>query len=145
VTEALPTIWAQVTPITEAEAQAIAVEAYVYFYPLVTMDVTRKQFTNLELGKELGKGPMNLFNNIPEYSPANFKGVVRPDFDTLYSVSYLDMTIIGNPKLEKLWLGQCHCLFSDPKPSRLWRRTYVIATGGMLAKGSCHARFISIH
>jgi hypothetical protein len=76
----------------EAEAQAIAVDAYVYFYPLVTMDVTRKQFTNIEPGKELGKGPMNMFNNVPEYPPANFKGVVRPNFDTLYSISYLDMT-----------------------------------------------------
>jgi hypothetical protein len=107
VTEALPTTWAQVTPsaITEAEAQAIAVDAYVYFYPLVTMDVTRKQFTNLEPGKELGKGPMNLFNNIPEYPPANFKGVVRPNFDTLYSVSYLDMTIIGKSQIRKALVG----------------------------------------
>lgn len=79
-------------PITEAEAHAIAVDAYVYFYSLVTMDVTRRQFANIEPGKELGKGPMNMFNNVPEYPPANFKGVVRPNFDTLYSVAYLDMT-----------------------------------------------------
>ena len=51
-------------PITEAEAQAIAVDTYVYFYSLVTMDVTRRQFTNIEPGKELGKGPMNMFNNV---------------------------------------------------------------------------------
>jgi hypothetical protein len=69
------------------------------------MDVTRKQFTNLEPGKELGKGPMNLFNNIPEYPPANFKGVVRPNFDTLYSVSYLDMTIIGKSQIRKALVG----------------------------------------
>jgi hypothetical protein len=78
--------------ITEQEAHAIGVNAYIYFYPLVTMDVTRRQFTNIEPGKELGKGPMNMFNNIPEYPPANFKGVVRPNFDTLYSIAYLDMT-----------------------------------------------------
>src|SRR5262249_15908 len=28
-----------------------------------------------------------------------------------------------NGVAEKLWSGQCHCLFSDSKPSRLWRRT----------------------
>src|SRR6478752_4835450 len=76
--------------ISEDEARAIARDAYFYFYPLITMDVTRRQFTNIEPGKELGKGPMNMFHNVPEYPPADFKGVVRPNFDTLYSVAYLD-------------------------------------------------------
>jgi hypothetical protein len=80
------------TAIPEQEAQAIAVDVYVYLYPLVTMDVTRRQFTNIEPGKELGKGPMNMFHNVPEYPPADFKGVVRPNFDTLYSIAYLDTT-----------------------------------------------------
>ena len=78
--------------ITEQEAQDIAVDAYVYFYPLVTMDVTRKQLTNLEPGKSFGSGPMNMFSNVPTYPPADAKAVVRPNFDTLYSVSYLDLT-----------------------------------------------------
>ena len=78
--------------ITEQEAQAIGIDAYVYLYPLVTMDVTRKQFTNVEPGKEPGHGPMNMFNNIPSYPPADLKVVVRPNFDTLYSVAYLDLT-----------------------------------------------------
>jgi hypothetical protein len=33
-------------PITEQEAHAIAVDAYVYFYPIMSMNVSRKQFTN---------------------------------------------------------------------------------------------------
>ena len=32
--------------ITEQEARSIATDAYIYFYPLVTRDVTRKQLTN---------------------------------------------------------------------------------------------------
>ena len=32
--------------ITAEEAHAIGVDAYLYFYPLVSMDVTRKQLTN---------------------------------------------------------------------------------------------------
>ena len=60
--------------ITEQEAQAIAVDAYVYFYPLVTMDVTRKQFTNIEPGKEFGSGPMNMFTNVPDVSACRLKG-----------------------------------------------------------------------
>jgi len=50
---------------TEQEAYAIGVDAYLYFYSLVTMDITRKQFTNSASGKELGKGPMNTFSNVP--------------------------------------------------------------------------------
>lgn len=78
--------------ISEQEAHAIGVDAYVYFYPLVTMDITRKQSINVEPGKALGKGPMNMFINLPEYPPADFKGVVRPNFDTLYSSAWLDLT-----------------------------------------------------
>ena len=81
--------------LTQDQARAIAVDAYVYFYSLLTMDVTRKQFTNIEAGKELGKGPMNMFVNVPAYPPADFKGVVRSNFDTLYSIAWLDLT--GEP------------------------------------------------
>ena len=52
--------------VTADEAHAIGVDAYVYFYPLLTMDITRKQFTNIEPGKEFGKGPMNLFVSVPQ-------------------------------------------------------------------------------
>ena len=76
---------------TEQEAYAIGVDAYLYFYSLVTMDITRKQLSNVEPGKGLG-GPMNSFANIPEYPPANMKVVVRPNFDTLYSSGWLDLT-----------------------------------------------------
>lgn len=90
---AAPAALAQTAPaITEQEAHAIAVDAYVYFYSILSMDVTRKQFTNIEPGKEIGKGPMNMFVNVPEYPPADFKGVVRSNFDTLYSIAWLDMT-----------------------------------------------------
>src|SRR5215212_1031249 len=83
---------AQSAPVTEEEARAISIDAYVYLYPLVTMDVSRKQFTNIEAGKEFGKGPMNMFVSVPEYPPASFKGVVRSNFDTLYSIAWLDLT-----------------------------------------------------
>jgi len=51
--------------VTEQEAHAIGVDAYVYFYPLVIMDLTRKQSTNIEPCKEFGKGPMNMFTSVP--------------------------------------------------------------------------------
>jgi hypothetical protein len=78
--------------LTEDVARAIGVDAYLYFYSLVTMDITRKQSTNLPAGKEIGKGPMNMFVNVPAYPPADMKIVVRVNFDTLYSVAWLDLT-----------------------------------------------------
>lgn len=78
--------------ISEQEARAIAVDAYLYFYPLILMDLTRKQSTNIEPGKEIAKGPMNMFVNVAAYPPADMKLVVRPNFDTLYSPAWLDLT-----------------------------------------------------
>jgi hypothetical protein len=78
---------AQNGPLSDREANAIAVDAYLYFYPLVTMDLTRWQMTNLPAGKELGFGPPNTFNNARAYPAANEKIVVAPNFDTLYSVA----------------------------------------------------------
>ncbi|HZO45363.1 MAG TPA: DUF1254 domain-containing protein [Xanthobacteraceae bacterium] len=73
------------------EAAAIATDAYVYFYPLISMDLTRKQLANTPSGKGIG-GPMNTFVNVPTFPPADLKVVVRPNFDTLYSSGWLDLT-----------------------------------------------------
>jgi hypothetical protein len=75
------------------EAQAIAMEAYIYLYPLIMMDVSRRQMTNIEAGKMIGRGPMNTFASIRTFPPADFREVVRPNFDTLYSISWLDLTV----------------------------------------------------
>jgi len=77
--------------VTEQEAQSIARDAYVYFYPLVTMDVTRKQLTNVEPGKGVG-APMNALFSFPAFPTADMRQVVRPNFDTLYTAGYLDLT-----------------------------------------------------
>ena len=77
--------------VTEQDAQSIARDAYIYFYPLVTMDVTRKQLTNVEPGKGLG-APMNMLFNVPTFPTADMRQVVRPNFDTLYSFGYVDLT-----------------------------------------------------
>ncbi|MGB2931409.1 MAG: DUF1254 domain-containing protein [Methyloceanibacter sp.] len=83
---------AEAAAITEDEAHAIGVEAYLYFYSLITMDVTRKQLTNMEPGPGSLGGPMNRFSNIPEFPAADMRVVVRPNFDTLYSSGWLDLT-----------------------------------------------------
>lgn len=79
-------------PKHDSELLPIAAEGYVYLYPLVTMEVTRRQMTNIEGGKMPGRGPMNQFAHVREFPAADFKVVVRPNFDTLYSSAWLDLT-----------------------------------------------------
>ncbi len=114
--------------LTEQEAQSIAVDAYMYFYPLILMDITRKQSTNIEPGKEFGKGPMNMFVDVPEYPPADFKGVVRSNFDTLYSIAWLDLTkgpqVVSAPDTNgRYYLLPMLDMWTDVFASPGWRTT----------------------
>jgi hypothetical protein len=79
-------------PTAGGEAATVATNAYLYFYSLITMDVTRRQLTNTEPGKIPGRGPMNMFVNLREFPSATMREVVRPNFDTLYSTGWLDLT-----------------------------------------------------
>jgi len=74
------------------ELGTIAQEAYIYLYPLVTMDLTRRQLTNIESGRVPGRGPMNTFAHIRTFPDAHYRDGVRPNFDTLPSTAWLDVS-----------------------------------------------------
>ncbi|MDP2316809.1 MAG: DUF1254 domain-containing protein [Pseudomonadota bacterium] len=73
------------------EARAAAVDAYIYGYPLVTMDLTRRVSTNV--AEPTGdKAPMGQFANLRKYPDASFRTVTAPNADTLYSAAWLDLS-----------------------------------------------------
>jgi hypothetical protein len=114
--------------ITEEEARAIGVDAYVYFYPLVTMDTTRKQLTNTKGTPGAIGGPPNTFNNIAEFPSADMKEVVRPNFDTLYSSAWLDLTkepvVVSVPDTNgRYYLLPMLDMWTDVFASPGWRTT----------------------
>jgi len=70
---------------------ATAVEAYIYGYPLVTVEMTRRVTTNAVKPEGL-HGPMGQFASAREYPTAAFKDVTAPTADTLYSSAWLDLS-----------------------------------------------------
>ncbi len=113
--------------ISEEDAHAIGVAGYVYFYPLVTMDITRKQLTNVAKPEGIHT-PMNTFANVAAFPPADLKVVVRPNFDTLYSSAWLDLTkepmIVSVPDTHgRYYLLPMLDMWTDVFASPGWRTT----------------------
>ena len=48
--------------------------------------------TNVPAGIKAGLGPAGVFHHMRAYPDANFREVVRPNFDTLYSVAWFSVT-----------------------------------------------------
>lgn len=84
-------LFSSLAALTDKEAEDIGVDAYIYAYPLVTMDLTKQVTTNISIPEGL-KAPVNQFANAKTYPNANFHDVTAPNADTLYSSAWLDLT-----------------------------------------------------
>ena len=73
------------------EAKDTAIDAYVYAYPLVTMEYTRRVMTNVA-APEGTRAPMGEFVRMRSYPTAKFRDVTAPNADTLYTTAWLDVT-----------------------------------------------------
>lgn len=68
-----------------------AVQAYIFGYPLVTMEMTRRVMTNVETAAGT-RAPMGNFARIRAYPTAEFKDVTAPNADTLYTTAWVDVS-----------------------------------------------------
>jgi hypothetical protein len=78
-------------PLSADEATAIATDAYVYGYPLVTMEYTRRVLTNVAEAGSL-KAPMGQLARARAYPTAAFRDVTAPNADTLYTNAWIDLS-----------------------------------------------------
>jgi hypothetical protein len=77
--------------ISEIESFETAKDAYIYAYPLMTMEMTRRVSTNY--AKPEGTfAPMGQFAKLREYPNASFNAVTAPNADTLYTLAWLDVS-----------------------------------------------------
>jgi len=73
------------------EAVSSATEAYIYGYPLVTMDMTRKQFSNVSV-PDAAHAPMGQILKLRTYPAVDNHAVTAPNADTLYTLIWLDVS-----------------------------------------------------
>src|SRR5262249_5892789 len=68
-----------------------AVDVYIYGYPLVTMDLTRRRMTNVAV-PDVGHAPLGQFVRMRTYPPVDYHAVTAPNADTLYISAWLDLS-----------------------------------------------------
>jgi hypothetical protein len=78
------------TKLTGPEAQQLAVDAYIYGYPLVTMEMTRRVITNVREPQGT-RAPMGHLIRMRAYPTAAFRDVTAPNADTLYTTAFFDV------------------------------------------------------
>lgn len=79
------------TPVAGDDPSTVAVDAWVYGYPLVTMGLTAQVNTNVA-SPGADKAPINQFANLRSFPDASFNTVVAPNVDTLYSIAFLELS-----------------------------------------------------
>jgi hypothetical protein len=85
------------------EITDLGIDAYIYAYSLVTMEMTRRVMTNV--AKPDGtRAPMGQFMKAREYPNSSFRDVTAPNADTLYTIAWLDLArepwILGIPDMQ---------------------------------------------
>lgn len=105
-------------PLSEQQAYEIAKDAYVYAYPLVLEYMTTIQAANYaEPTGVPTQAPFNQFGHAKAFPPADFKAVVRPNVDTLYSVASLDLgrepIVLSVPATDRYFMLPMLSLWTD--------------------------------
>lgn len=95
---------------TPEQAEAIATLGYIYGYPLVLMDASRRYMTAVRERSDV-KAPVNQLCHLGRFPDHTSRAVVSPNVDTLYSTAWLDLgpepMVLSTPEIgDRYWLVQ---------------------------------------
>lgn len=76
---------------SDVEYIQAAKDAYIYGYPLVMMEISKRVMTNYETASGQG-APVNQICRKEEFPDDKFRAVVKPNCDTYYALAWLDLS-----------------------------------------------------
>lgn len=96
--------------ISTDELLKIIGDTYVFGYPLILMDLTKKVSTNIEKPDPVRSlAPVNQLGHYRVFPDHNMKAVVKPNVDTYYSIAWLDLN--KGPQVLSIPATDRYCLF----------------------------------
>ena len=95
--------------ISTEELLSIIGEVYVYGYPMILMDLTKRKSTNIEQPHPVtAAAPINQLGHFRLFPDHTFTSVVKPNVDTYYSIAWMDLTkeplVLSMPATDRYYL-----------------------------------------
>lgn len=124
--------------ISSDELLQIIGESYVYGYPMILMDLTKKVSTNIEKPHPIRpSAPVNQLGHFREFPDHTLTAVVKPNVDTYYSIAWLDLEkepqVLFMPATERYYLLPFYDAYSNVFASPGTRTTGTDAQKLMIA------------
>lgn len=120
---------------SEIDINDVAVEAYTYLYPLVVMEVTRRQIQAINAQKF---GPENLFIHNKSMATDKWRSVARTNIDTLFSSAWIDLSA-GPAYMTLPPSGDRYHMF---QMLDMWTDTYAVVGSRTIGSNGVRAKIV---
>ena len=110
------TITKKESKISDDKIVEVATKAYVFGYPMILMDYTKKVSSNVEVPTSV-YAPVNQLGHFREFPNDKFTAVVKPNVDTYYSNAWYDLktepVVLTVPATDRYYLLPLYDAYSN--------------------------------